>query len=130
MMINRIDINPNLVIPEACRGSCMVQKTLKSSKTYVNMRSIGPKNSDKMGTNKDEGRKSNVQGHFHKVEHHSVIDEETPYEDSIKAHLDGVYMQVMNHRMDSLRKGMIGPLKGEYVHCFEAEHNTILQGMV
>ena len=51
MIINRIDINPSLVIPEACRGSCMVQKALKSSKTYVNMRSIEPKNSDKMGTN-------------------------------------------------------------------------------
>ena len=35
MIINRIDINPNLVIPEACRGSCMVKKTLKSSKTCV-----------------------------------------------------------------------------------------------
>ena len=51
MIINRIDTNPNLVIPEACKGSCMVQKTLKSSKICVNMRSIEPKNSDKMGTN-------------------------------------------------------------------------------
>ena len=49
MIINRIDINPILVIPKSCRGSYMVQKTLKSGKTCVNMRSIELKNSDKMG---------------------------------------------------------------------------------
>ena len=51
MRLNRIDINPSLVIPEACRWGYMVQKALKSSKTYVNMQSIELKNSDKMGTN-------------------------------------------------------------------------------
>ena len=56
MILNRIVINPNLVIPEACKGSCMVQKELKSSKTYVNRRSIEPQNSDKMGTNKCHSR--------------------------------------------------------------------------
>ena len=65
MILNRIVINPNLVIPESYRGSCMVQKALKSSKTYVNRRSIEPKNSDKMGTNryqKDKGDEWNDMG--------------------------------------------------------------------
>ena len=62
MRINRIDINPSLVIPEACRGSCMVKKELKSSKTYVNMRSIEPKNSEKMGTNKTSNTPSHSLG--------------------------------------------------------------------
>ena len=55
-----------------------------------------------------------------KVEHHSVINEGTPYEDGIEAHLDGVSMQVVKHRMDALSKDRIGPLTGEYVHCCEA----------
>ena len=36
----------------------------------------------------------------------------------------------MKHRMDALgKKGKrkIGPLKEEYVHCFEAEHKFILE---
>ena len=36
-----------------------------------------------------------------KAEHHSVMDEGTPYEDGIEAHLDGVSMQVVKHRMDA-----------------------------
>ena len=36
-----------------------------------------------------------------KVEHHSVMNEGTPYEDGIEAHLDGVSMQVVKHRMDA-----------------------------
>ena len=66
MIINRIDINPNLVIPEACRGSCMVQKTLESAKKCVNMGIIGPKNSDKMGTNIPPNQK-NIESHWCKV---------------------------------------------------------------
>ena len=65
-----------------------------------------------------------------KAKHHSVIDEGTPYEDGIEAHLDGVSMQVVKHRMDALSKDRIGPLTGEYVHCCEAEHNIILENMV
>ena len=36
-----------------------------------------------------------------KMDHHSVMDEGTPYEDGIEAHLDGVSMQVVKHRMDA-----------------------------
>ena len=36
-----------------------------------------------------------------KVVHHSVMNEGTPYEDGIEAHLDGVSMQVVKHRMDA-----------------------------
>ena len=41
----------------------------------------------------------------------------------IEEHLKDVYMQVLKHRMDSLRKKgkiKIGPLTEEYVHCCEA----------
>ena len=48
-----------------------------------------------------------------KAEHHSVIDEGTPYEDGIEAHLDGISMQVVKHRMVALRKDKIAPLTGE-----------------
>ena len=48
-----------------------------------------------------------------KAKHHSVIDEGTPYGDGIEAHLDGVSMQVVKHRMDALSKDRIGPLPGE-----------------
>ena len=65
-----------------------------------------------------------------KAEHHSIIDEGTPYEDGIEAHLDGVSMQVAKHRMDALRKDRIGPLTREYVHYCEEEHNIILEKMV
>ena len=40
----------------------------------------------------------------------------------IEEHLKDVYMQVLKHRMDSLRKKgkiKIGPLTEEYVHCCE-----------
>ena len=40
-----------------------------------------------------------------KEEHHSFINKGTPYEDGIEAHLDGVSMQVVKHRMDALSKG-------------------------
>ena len=36
-----------------------------------------------------------------KAEHYSVMNEGTPYEDGIEAHLDGVSMQVVKHRMDA-----------------------------
>ena len=39
-----------------------------------------------------------------KAEHHYVIDEGTPFEDAIEAHVDGVSMQVVKHRMDTLSK--------------------------
>ena len=39
-----------------------------------------------------------------KAERHYVMNEGTPYEDGIEAHLDGVSMQVVKHNMDSLRK--------------------------
>ena len=52
------------------------------------------------------GIKINVQGNFYKAEHHYVIDDGTPYDDEA-------------HRMDALRKGIVGPLTGEYVHCHE-----------
>ena len=48
----------------------------------------------------------------------------------IEAHLDDVFMQVVKHRMDALRrkgKIRIGPLTEEYVHCCEAEHKIILE---
>ena len=65
-----------------------------------------------------------------KEEHHSIMNQGTPYEDGIEAHLDGVSMQVVKHRMDSLGKERIGPLIGENVHYCEAEHNIILEKMV
>ena len=65
-----------------------------------------------------------------KVEHHSVIDEGTPYQNGIEANLDGVSMQVLKHRMDSLRKERIGPLTREYVHDCEGYHNIILEKIV
>ena len=65
-----------------------------------------------------------------KAEHNYVIDEGTPYEDGIEAHLDGLYMQVVKHRMDALSKDKVGALTREYVHCCEAEHNIILENMV
>ena len=36
-----------------------------------------------------------------KAEHQSLVNEGTPYEDGIEAHLDGVSMQVVKHRMDA-----------------------------
>ena len=48
----------------------------------------------------------------------------------IEYHLKYVSMQVVKHRMDSLRKKgkiKIGPLTEEYVHCCEAEHKVILE---
>ena len=66
-----------------------------------------------------------------KPEHHSVIDEGTAYEDGIEAHLDGVSMQVVKHRMDALIKERIRPLIGEYDHCCEVGvHEIILEKMV
>ena len=65
-----------------------------------------------------------------KEEHHSLIDEGTPYEDGIEAHLNGVSMQVVKHRMDALSKDRIGPLIREYVYCCEAKHKIILENMV
>ena len=52
-----------------------------------------------------------------KAKHQSVMNEGTPYEDGIEAHLDGVSMPVLKNRMDALRKGIVGPLTWEYVHC-------------
>ena len=37
-----------------------------------------------------------------KEEHHFVTNEGTPYEDGIEAHLDGISMQVVKYRMDTL----------------------------
>ena len=65
-----------------------------------------------------------------KEEHHCVIDEGTPYEDGIEAHLDGVFIQVVRYRVDASSKDRIGPLTREYVHCCEVEHNIILEKMV
>ena len=65
-----------------------------------------------------------------KEEHHSIMNQGTPYEDGIEAHLDGVSMQVVKHRMDALRKEIIGPLTVEYVHYYEAGHDIILEKMV
>ena len=59
-----------------------------------------------------------------KLKHQSVMIEGTPYEDGIEAHLDVVSMQVVKHRMDALRKGMVGPLTGEYVHRCEKNITT------
>ena len=36
-----------------------------------------------------------------KAKHHFVMNEGTPYEDGIEAHLDGVSMQFVKHRMDA-----------------------------
>ena len=54
-----------------------------------------------------------------KEEHHFCIDEGTPYEDGIGAHLYGVSMQVVKHRMDALRKERIVPLTGEFRFLFQ-----------
>ena len=39
-----------------------------------------------------------------KAKHQSIMNEGTPYEDGIEAHLDGVSMPVLKNRMDALRK--------------------------
>ena len=48
----------------------------------------------------------------------------------IEADINDVFMQVVKHRMDALRKKgkiKIRPLIEEYVHCFLAEHKIILE---
>ena len=47
------------------------------------------------------------------------MNEGTPYEHGIEPDLDCVSMQVVKHRMDALRKGIVGPLIGEYVNCHQ-----------
>ena len=54
-----------------------------------------------------------------KAKHQSIMNEGTPYEDGIEAHLDGVSMQVVKHRMNALRKCIVRPLIREYVNCRE-----------
>ena len=59
-----------------------------------------------------DGEEVTLEEEIMKAEHHYVMNEGTPYEDGIEAHLYGVSMQVVKHRMDAWEKIELGHWKG------------------